>query len=137
MRASGSKFALPGLVCLCISAWISFESRAADKTAGKSGDPHREQVSLGQRIFSHQWVADDRNSHGGDGLGPVFNDRSCVSCHDQGGPGGGGYAQKNVDILTAFVTAIMSSNPACAPGSPRPPETAPVDRRELAAIHPG
>ncbi len=41
-------------------------------------------------------------AHGGDGLGPVFNDSSCVACHNQGGTGGAGPASKNVDILTAF-----------------------------------
>ena len=41
-------------------------------------------------------------SHGGDGLGPVFNDSSCVACHNLGGHGGGGPASKNVDIITAF-----------------------------------
>ncbi|HEY3965193.1 MAG TPA: di-heme oxidoredictase family protein, partial [Planctomycetaceae bacterium] len=40
-------------------------------------------------------------SHGGDGLGPVFNDTSCVACHNQGGTGGGGPASKNVDIISA------------------------------------
>ena len=33
---------------------------------------------------------------GGDGLGPVFNERSCVACHFQGGVGGGGDAKHNV-----------------------------------------
>ena len=37
---------------------------------------------------------------GGDGLGPVFNDRSCVACHRQGGVGGGGPLDKNVDMLS-------------------------------------
>ena len=95
MAASASKSALLGLVSLVIWTWTSSDSRAADKFKAKtSNKPHREQLSLGQRIFLHDWVVDDRNSHGGDGLGPVFNDRSCVNCHDQGGPGGGGSARK-------------------------------------------
>jgi CxxC motif-containing protein (DUF1111 family) len=55
---------------------------------------------LGGDLFNHPWVPGDRRSHGGDGLGPVFNERSCTACHHQGGPGGGGSADKNVEIIT-------------------------------------
>jgi CxxC motif-containing protein (DUF1111 family) len=139
MCASRSKSTLlrSGLVSMGMWAWISLDSRAADGIAGKTAATLQEQRALGQRIFSHEWVVDDRNSHGGDGLGPVFNDRSCVACHIQGGTGGGGSARKNVDVLTASVTPIPPSNPASAPASTSPVDTRPVDRRELAAIHPG
>lgn len=56
----------------------------------------------GAEIFAREWIPGDARSHGGDGLGPVFNDSSCVACHNQGGVGGGGPASKNVDIVTAF-----------------------------------
>src|SRR5258707_14707664 len=56
----------------------------------------------GRELFSREWLPNDARSHGGDGLGPVFNDSSCVACHNQGGIGGGGAASKNVDIVTAF-----------------------------------
>jgi len=55
---------------------------------------------LGRELFSHPWVPGDRRSHGGDGLGPVFNERSCSGCHHQGGTGGGGSADKNIEIIT-------------------------------------
>jgi CxxC motif-containing protein (DUF1111 family) len=55
---------------------------------------------LGRELFSHPWVPGDRRSHGGDGLGPVFNERSCSGCHHLGGPGGGGSADKNIEIIT-------------------------------------
>jgi CxxC motif-containing protein (DUF1111 family) len=32
----------------------------------------------------------------------VYNDTSCVACHNTGGPGGGGPSSKNVDIISAF-----------------------------------
>ena len=50
-------------------------------------------------------------AHGGDGLGPVFNDSSCVACHNQGGIGGGGAASKNVDIITAFPLPTAQTAP--------------------------
>ena len=56
----------------------------------------------GAEIFAREWIPGDTRSHGGDGLGPVFNDSSCVACHNQGGTGGAGPASKNVDIVTAF-----------------------------------
>jgi CxxC motif-containing protein (DUF1111 family) len=51
-------------------------------------------------LFFREWMPDDPRSHGGDGLGPVFNDSSCVACHNLGGAGGGGPNSKNVDIVS-------------------------------------
>ncbi len=55
----------------------------------------------GRELFNREWTRNDDRSHGGDGLGPVFNDSSCVACHNIGGVGGAGSASKNVDIITA------------------------------------
>ena len=49
----------------------------------------------GLTLFEHDWKPGDSLA-GGDGLGPVFNERSCVACHFQGGVGGGGDARHNV-----------------------------------------
>lgn len=49
----------------------------------------------GQSLFVHQWEPNDPRAHG-DGLGPVFNAKSCVACHFQGGVGGGGDTRHNV-----------------------------------------
>ena len=57
-------------------------------------------VEVGKELFHREWLPDDPRSHGGDGLGPVFNESSCVACHNQGGAGGGGAASNNVAILT-------------------------------------
>lgn len=50
---------------------------------------------LGHELFVKEWAVNDPLAHG-DGLGPVFNDRSCVACHNQGGVGGGGDNSHNV-----------------------------------------
>lgn len=63
----------------------------------------------GAEIFAREWIPGDARSHGGDGLGPVFNDSSCVACHNQGGVGGGGPASKNVDIVTAFHAPVQNT----------------------------
>lgn len=49
----------------------------------------------GRELFTHEWSANDPLAHG-DGLGPVFNARSCVACHFQGGVGGGGGRAQNI-----------------------------------------
>ena len=46
-------------------------------------------------------MKNDSRSHGGDGLGPVFNGQSCVACHNLGGPGGSGGVDRNIEIATA------------------------------------
>jgi mono/diheme cytochrome c family protein len=50
---------------------------------------------VGLTLFNHEWQPHDPMAHG-DGLGPVFNARSCVACHFQGGVGGGGGQRENV-----------------------------------------
>src|SRR4051812_46801162 len=54
-------------------------------------------VAAGGQLFAHEWTAKDPLTKG-DGLGPVFNAKSCVECHNQGGPGGGGPVSKNVTV---------------------------------------
>ena len=55
-----------------------------------------ERIALGRQIFEHKWEPGDSMSVEGDGLGPVFNARSCAECHFQGGVGGGGPNEFNV-----------------------------------------
>jgi mono/diheme cytochrome c family protein len=61
----------------------------------------------GLELFVHEWQPHDRLAHG-DGLGPVFNARSCVACHFQGGVGGGGGARDNVLAYEALPTRSHS-----------------------------
>ena len=49
-------------------------------------------------LFEHDWKPADPMASG-DGLGPVFNERSCVACHFQGGVGGGGDIKHNVSFF--------------------------------------
>ena len=73
---------------------------AADKA-----EPDKRQIS-GEEIFRREWLPNDPRSHGGDGLGPVFNDSSCVACHNQGGIGGGGLREKNVQLMTVNIVEL-------------------------------
>src|SRR5262245_61337674 len=75
----------------------------------------------GLELFTHEWQPNDSLAQG-DGLGPVFNAKSCVACHNQGGVGGGGSNEHNVfnfEIMpnerdTEFVTGTIHSD-ASAP----------------------
>ncbi len=64
----------------------------------------RPEVKLaGLTLFEHEWEPHDPLAKG-DGLGPVFNARSCVACHFQGGVGGGGDNSHNVVAFEAHPT---------------------------------
>ena len=62
-----------------------------------------ERIADGRELFEHEWSPRDAMSPMGDGLGPLHNERSCVACHNQGGAGGAGPADKNVDLISADV----------------------------------
>ena len=85
------------LVVLCLAVGASPAARRARA--------HREAgQSEGSLLFDREWPPGIRHGEG-DGLGPVYNARSCVACHHQGGSGGAGPVDRNV--LT--VTPISSS----------------------------
>ena len=106
-------------------------------------------LAEGRELFQRSWLPDDPRSPDGDGLGPVFNETSCVGCHNQGAPGGGGPASKNVELLTALVaratiTVETTTSPTGAPAvrqvarqTTRIPQSREATAKLLAQIHPG
>jgi CxxC motif-containing protein (DUF1111 family) len=66
-----------------------------------AGEVEDAAVAEGRALFLRDWTPDDPRSRDGDGLGPVYNERSCVACHGQAAPGGAGPIEKNVDLVTA------------------------------------
>lgn len=58
------------------------------------------QEKEGRELFVRDWSRpESKPVPNGDGLGPMYNDVSCVACHAQGGTGGGGDNSKNVRLL--------------------------------------
>ena len=58
------------------------------------------QEKEGRELFVRDWSKpESKPAPNGDGLGPMYNDVSCVACHAQGGTGGGGGNDKNVRLL--------------------------------------
>jgi CxxC motif-containing protein (DUF1111 family) len=67
-------------------------------------DNGKEALERGKELFTREWIAGDRRSHAGDGLGPVFNAQSCAACHRLGGIGGAGNNETNVSLVSVFVS---------------------------------
>jgi CxxC motif-containing protein (DUF1111 family) len=63
-------------------------------------------VELGKQLFERNWTAGNP-SIGSDGLGPLFNARSCVACHHQGGVGGGGDSRFNAKTIGIETMSIV------------------------------
>jgi CxxC motif-containing protein (DUF1111 family) len=88
------------LVILADRLPVGRPARAADRAGAKQAK-EEDAIARGRELFAREWVPDDRRGHGGDGLGPVFNERSCLGCHHQGPSGaGGGSAGTNIEIIT-------------------------------------
>jgi CxxC motif-containing protein (DUF1111 family) len=79
----------------------------------------------GRELFVKVWEPGKPSAAGGDGLGPLYNERSCVGCHHLGGTGGGGGNERNVILLTALAEP------------PKPDEGTRVFQGELEQLHPG
>jgi len=134
MRVTRSAMSKGGLF-----AWMGFCVAAVQSAGGglaradaKSEKP--DSVAIGYEIFNREWLPNDPRSHGGDGLGPVYNDSSCVACHNSGGSGGAGPVSKNIDILNA------SRNLANAPQPPIRPDakpSSPTSANPLTDFHAG
>lgn len=106
-----------GAITVGICSLRADESKATTQTQNPSAKaPYSaaaptaktESAPDGAELFAREWLPHDARAHGGDGLGPVFNDSSCIACHNQGGAGGAGPASKNVDIITAFPMSGLS-----------------------------
>ena len=59
-----------------------------------------EKVQRGQALFNKVWEPGESLYPEADGIGPLFNETSCIACHSQAGVGGGSGVEKNVDILS-------------------------------------
>src|SRR4051794_202929 len=50
-------------------------------------EPHRKAFLLGKSFFDQEWLAAPASDSERDGLGPLFNGRSCARCHVKNGRG--------------------------------------------------
>ncbi|HWE36099.1 MAG TPA: di-heme oxidoredictase family protein [Isosphaeraceae bacterium] len=87
-----------------VSIGLGLLACAALQARAGAGAVEDAAVAEGRELFLRDWTPRDSRSRAGDGLGPVYNERSCVACHGQGAPGGAGPIEKNVDLITASWT---------------------------------
>jgi mono/diheme cytochrome c family protein len=129
MRAIGPRWFV---WVVTLSAALGAEARgeAPRKKARKPGVEGA--LTRGERLFLRTWAPEDPRARGGDGLGPVFNARSCVACHGLAGPGGGGTNAVNVELLSAVPTRSVRAGGTANQGG-----VAPLDRSPLVAISRG
>ena len=68
----------------------------------------RTRFALGNSFFRRNWIAAPSSTAARDGLGPLFNARSCGACHDQGGRGAPPRAPhgKNLEQPTALLLRL-------------------------------
>jgi CxxC motif-containing protein (DUF1111 family) len=84
------------LAAYMAGAWFMMAAAAA---AEEALDPPA--ALAGKALFQKRWEAGKpAGVLGSDGLGPMFNAVSCDACHNQGGVGGGGSIDFNVDLLS-------------------------------------
>ena len=114
MRARGIGGWLPtriGGMAVVVASGVLAMSPPGRVAAGEGGAPRDRDaaaIALGAELFQREWSPGDERSPGGDGLGPVYNDTSCVACHNLGATGGGGPANKNILILNGSPLIRMS-----------------------------
>jgi CxxC motif-containing protein (DUF1111 family) len=92
------------VIAVGVSA-IGYASAADDQ-------PSREVDLRGAELFAREWLPTTPGVPGPDGLGPVYNETSCIACHHQGGPGGAGPTSTNVEILSTSTRARKDTESA-------------------------
>jgi CxxC motif-containing protein (DUF1111 family) len=91
------------LFCVACCAWAATSGARLEAAGpGRLGAPPAD-LENGRKLFERVWLVGDDQQKTDDGLGPLFNERSCVACHSQGGLGGGGPNEKNVELLSVAV----------------------------------
>lgn len=99
-----------------------------------AADPNAQDLDRGKELFKREWLPGDKRSYAGDGLGPLFNERSCVACHHLGGAGGAGPMHTNVTVVSASLGSPSRSFSEWWFGVSRKPQQ--PARSKLAEIHP-
>jgi CxxC motif-containing protein (DUF1111 family) len=96
-------------------------------------DNDKEVLERGKELFTREWIAGDRRSHAGDGLGPVYNAQSCAACHRLGAIGGAGNNETNVSLVSVFVGALFDGA-TFINGIPPPPPPSLAEARKKVVV---
>ena len=94
----------PGTIGSAAGLWMLLVFLSGTASAGRK---EKSPAASGQELFERVWQPLYGPQAGGDGLGPLFNERSCIACHFQGGIGGSGPNNNNVAVMTAVFPRIV------------------------------
>lgn len=112
MRGSYRVLHCAMIVILVGGGWSAAKSQAGEGRLGRGRD-----------LFEMTWAPTHQQNPEPDGLGPLYNERSCLACHSLGGIGGAGPTSKNIDLLSPTI---------------RPGELPPDDLiARMQRVHPG
>lgn len=89
-------------VVACILATSATAWATAPRRSRRGDSTVSREYAQARRLFQVMWEPGTPSPAGGDGLGPLYNERSCVACHHLGGVGGAGTNANNVTLLTAM-----------------------------------
>src|SRR2546427_12870407 len=90
-----------------VIAALTFGLLASSLAPSPAAEKDKDPLAEGKELFTREWLAGDRRSHAGDGLGPMFNARSCTACHHLGGIGGAG-----ADTTVISVSVLLQEDPS-------------------------
>src|SRR4051812_6145598 len=93
---SGSSLLRIGAILLLVGPGFAGPARGGEAKGAN------DEIVRGKELFFREWLPDDPRSHRGAGLGPVYNDSSCIACHNMGAPGGAGPSSKDVLLVSAI-----------------------------------
>lgn len=104
-------------LCCAMLVWLSGPTDAeaeivattkkSEKVSSLISIASNSRVSRGRHLFQQDFRDYEGFQAGSDGLGPMYNEVSCVACHHQVGEGGGGSLRHNVDILTLTPRTLL------------------------------
>ncbi|MCG8653799.1 MAG: hypothetical protein MI861_28430 [Pirellulales bacterium] len=63
-------------------------------------------IAEGKQLFEHRWPVGNP-ALGSDGLGPLFNGQSCLTCHHQAGMGGSGDSRFNANTIGIYQMKVL------------------------------
>tara|TARA_R110002049_G_scaffold2743_4_gene21116 strand:- start:55885 stop:57276 length:1392 start_codon:yes stop_codon:yes gene_type:complete len=76
------------LICISTGVARSVEDYQNANTVVSLDKDTRLNIKLGQSLFERTWVTAPSSTHNADGLGPLYNARSCSACHPDNGRAG-------------------------------------------------
>ncbi|RCK44476.1 thiol oxidoreductase [Thalassospira profundimaris] len=94
------------------TTWLKKTGRSAfTHPSANMAFEKRMDFKLGEALFQRMWVAAPTKTHTTDGLGPLYNSRSCIGCHVRNGRGHALDPQNDTDRASVAMLLRLSIPP--------------------------